>query len=107
VAPSALPGSNSNVVLPPDEDLPSIETRSHRRAVPSETAESGTATTHGGRHGARHHRLSRSRQSYTTVASGPVETPYYVSPLGWGFNSPVRSCVWERHWDGYWAPSCL
>jgi hypothetical protein len=105
--PSALPGSGSNVVLPPDENLPDIATRSHRHAVTPETSPSGAATALNGRHGARHHRLGRSRQSYTAVAGGPVETPYYVSPFGWGFNSPVRSCVWEQHWDGYWAPFCM
>jgi hypothetical protein len=93
--------------LPPDENLPDIATRSHRHAVTPKTAASDAAATHDGRHGARHHRLSRSRQSYTAVAGGPVETPYYVSPFGWGFNSPVRSCVWEQHWDGYWAPFCM
>jgi len=106
-APSMLPGSDSNVVLPPDDTLPSIATRSHRRTVTPETAASGVATARGGRHHARHHRLSRSRESYTTLAAGPVETPYYVSPFGWGFDSPVRSCVWLRHWDGYWAPACM
>ena len=105
--PSALPGSNSNVVLPPDDTLPSTVARSHRQTVTPKTAASGAATGHGRRHGAKHHRLSRSRESYATMAYGPVERPYYVSPFGWGFNSPVRSCVWEQHWDGYWAPTCM
>lgn len=104
--PSALPGSNSNVVLPPDDTLPSTVARSHRAATPK-TAASGAATVHAGRHHAGHHRLSRSRESYATMAYGPVERPYYVSPFGWGFNSPVRSCAWEQHWDGYWAPTCM
>jgi hypothetical protein len=102
--PSALPGSGSNVVLPPDDTVPSPVARSHRRPV---TPETDVATAHAGRHGAKHHHVSRSHKSYARIASGPVETPYYVSPFGWGFNSPVRSCAWEQHWDGYWAPFCM
>jgi hypothetical protein len=106
-APSALPGSNSNVVLPPDNTVPSTIARSPQQTATPKTAASGTATAHGRRHGAKHHRLSRSRESYATMAYAPVERPYYISPFGWGFNSPVRSCVWQRDWDGYWAPACI
>jgi hypothetical protein len=105
--PSALPGSNSNVVLPPDDTLPSTVARSHPQTATPKTAASGGATGHGHRHGAKHHRLTRSHDSYATMAYAPAWRPYYVSPFGWGFDSPVRSCVWLRHWDGYWAPTCI
>ena len=106
-SPSALPGSSSpNVVLPPD-DTATKPVASHRRTVTPETAASDSTTAHAGRHGAKHRRLSRSRHGYATMAYGPVETPYYVSPFAWGFSSPVRSCAWEQHWDGYWAPACM
>jgi hypothetical protein len=104
-APSALPGSNSNVILPPDDTLPSTVARSHPQTAAPKTAASGAVTGHGRRHRAKHHRWSRG--SYATMAYGPVEGFYYVSPFGWGFDSPVRNCVWLRHWDGYWAPTCM
>jgi hypothetical protein len=98
--PSALPGSNSNVVLPPDTTVPSPVARSNPHAATPKTAASGAATAHGRRHAARHHRR-------TTLAYTHVLRPYYVSPFALGFTSPVRSCAWLEHWDGYWAPSCI
>jgi hypothetical protein len=108
--PSALPGSSApgpDVVLPPDQSPPPTTARSHRPTVP-ETEASNAAPTRGGRHRAKHHRLSREGYGRVTARDFTAATaPYYISPFAWGFDSPYHSCVWQRSWDGYWAPVCI
>jgi hypothetical protein len=103
--PNALPGAGSNVVLPPAETLPSPVASSPQPTTTPKKAAPHTAVARGPRHGVRHHRLGRSR--YATIAYAPLKRPYYISPFAWGFTSPVRSCAWLEHWDGFWAPSCI